>query len=1072
MIHHITRATRHLIFWSLIATALGLTGVRLLLSGIDHYKSALSTQIGERVGAPVKIGRLSAKMRGFSPELILKDINISAVVPSEKPAIQIKEIRLGVNLFDMLLSRELLASSWVTLVGVKLSVIRKPDGSFAIAGLKATDGEPLWLLQGGKYEVLQSEIIWQDEKYPRRPLKFAAVDMAIINNADRHRINLLTKLPDKYGHGLRASMDFKGNFFEPSTIDGELFIEGDHLQLPEWITADLPLNIKLDSGLGNLKVWSKLKHSELVSINVEAQVQQLKLARHNDAEFPANGLKTRFRWERNEEQWRLDVSQLILETSANQNIGKSMPHKKWPNAVFSVSGNKVADNALPDIGLFIEQLNLQEASRVTQFFGFLPEPQTKLLAQADLKGSLEKFSLFVEPNKKAMAVNGNFANVSIAPFLNVPGMAKLSGQITGTEKSGSLHFVMADTQLDWPDFFPEAIPVDKLKGRLNWRETDDQWLLSSQKIELDLPGFQSKNRFQLIIPKTGELPFIDLQSSFISDDVGKMKQYLPTKVMSQDDVDWYGRAFPGGRVTKGGLLYVSKLGKFPAKAKDGVFEIVLALEQLQLAYALDWPLITDISGTVLVENSTLNCEVYQGLSNNLKIGHATVINPDMRTSKTLMIKGGLTGTIADAFDFLMQTPLKSRVELFVNALTPQGDTDVTLDLDLPLVGGMTPKVAVVAQLNHAELKVNAVDLLVSQIDGDLKFTESGVDSDTINAKALGQPVKIKINGSEHQQTMVNVEGRAEIKALQSQFKMPGWEMAKGAMNYQLKLGLPEPSNRDATHSSSELAVHSNLVGVELLLPGFLAKTASQERPLSLMFVLGDNASLPIVINYDDTLKAAIKVAFPEQSLHSGHVLIGQGEAVQPSEAGLLLEINQEQLNLQDWIGLSINQNNNGGSGLVNAIRQIKLHGKQAQWKNTQLGRFDLVLKPDNDDWFGAIDSAFATGQLRIPADLNGAEKIILDMTSLDFSALKQLTPQNKGQSADARMKAEQLLSPAGMPLLKVTSLKTLWQSVDLGQLKLETERLPDGMMFKQIELTSAQQQLSMSGDWKINAQHP
>ncbi|MGZ8137642.1 MAG: YhdP family protein, partial [Methylococcaceae bacterium] len=47
-----------------------------------------------------------------------------------------------------------------------------------------------------------------------------------------------------------------------------------------------------------------------------------------------------------------------------------------------------------------------------------------------------------------------------------------------------------------------------------------------------------------------------------------------------------------------------------------------------------------------------------------------------------------------------------------------------------------------------------------------------------------------------------------------------------------------------------------------------------------------------------------------------------------------------------------------------------------------------------------------------------------------------------------------------------------WQSVDLGQLKLETERLPDGMMFKQIELTSAQQQLSMSGDWKINAQHP
>ena len=169
MIHHIKRATRHLVFWSLIVSAVSLTTVRLLLLGIDSYKADLSTRISELVGAPVTIGRIRANMRGYNPELILKDIEILSSDPklkhgNEPPPIQLKEIRLGINLLDMLIDRDRLASAWVTLVGAKLTVKRKQDGSINIVGLKANDEQPLWLLQGRKYEVLQSEVSWQDEK--------------------------------------------------------------------------------------------------------------------------------------------------------------------------------------------------------------------------------------------------------------------------------------------------------------------------------------------------------------------------------------------------------------------------------------------------------------------------------------------------------------------------------------------------------------------------------------------------------------------------------------------------------------------------------------------------------------------------------------------------------------------------------------------------------------------------------------------------------------------------------------------------------------------------------------------
>ena len=155
MIYHIKRATRYLIFWSLIACAVSLTAVRLVLLSVDHYKADLSVRVSELMGVPVEIGHLHANMRGYSPELILKDFKILSAVTNESP-IQFKEIRLGINLVDFLKTGDQFASSWVTLVGAKLTIKRKQDGSIAIVGLKGGDEKPFWLLQGGQYEVLQS----------------------------------------------------------------------------------------------------------------------------------------------------------------------------------------------------------------------------------------------------------------------------------------------------------------------------------------------------------------------------------------------------------------------------------------------------------------------------------------------------------------------------------------------------------------------------------------------------------------------------------------------------------------------------------------------------------------------------------------------------------------------------------------------------------------------------------------------------------------------------------------------------------------------------------------------------
>src|SRR5664279_5988637 len=141
-------------------------------------------------------------------------------------------------------------------------------------------------------------------------------------------------------------------------------------------------------------------------MDVAAHIQQVALVRQDKQKFFVKQLKTRFHWGLNAasmdagKQWQLDVNDFSLET---QDKPKSTV-KRWPSAVFSVSGQYKDDNVLSKIALFVEQLDLQEASALTQFFAPLPDESLNMLAQSQLKGILENFSLFTDLDAKSVAL--------------------------------------------------------------------------------------------------------------------------------------------------------------------------------------------------------------------------------------------------------------------------------------------------------------------------------------------------------------------------------------------------------------------------------------------------------------------------------------------------------------------------------------------------------------------------------------------------------------------------------------------------------------------------------------------
>ncbi|GAB6140473.1 YhdP family protein [Methylosoma difficile] len=1047
-----------------MALAISLTAVRLSLSSIESYKALLAEEVSEKVGLPVKIGRLSAKMRGFNPELLLKDITFADA--ADKPVIQLKEIRLGINVWDVLQTRALLPSTWVSLVGVKLTIIRKADGSIGVAGLKASEGDPLWLLQGRQYELLHSEITWLDAKLHARPLTIKPVDMAIFNDGDQHRINMLMRLPETWGKSLRVSMSLNGNFFQPAAVTGRVFVDGDQLNLPQWLASYLPESVKVASGVGSLQAWLKLEASQAVTLKAKVDLQKLKIINKNNVLLPVSSLHTGLQWTHKGHWQRADFKDLQWS-----DVGQ--PAQSFQTRFSIGAAQNPQDGRWRQLALVADQLDLQALAAMAQFADGLPEAYQAVLAQAQPTGLLQQVRAFVDAEKAQFAVTGQFNGLAMTATENLPGFSSLSGQLQGTEQAGFIDLAMEKTRLSIPAALPKPLPLEHLKTRLHWRQQTHDWQISTPEMELVLPHLTTQSRFWLHLPKTDKPPFLDFKMQFASDDTGPLRDYLPIKIMKEDDITWFGRAFPSGVVKNGELQFASHLDKFPNKPDEGLFHVQLDVEKLQLIYAPEWPVMTDIVGSVFIDNRILRCELQSANSHGLSLEKSTMVNPNMGISKTITIKGGLHGAITDVFGFLQDSELKDTTAMFVNALTPKGDTHINVDLEIPLGGIGDHRVAVNAQLNGAAFKVKPVDLWLEHIVGELKFTSDAVSSDNIRAKVFGQPTEIKFSTPNPDSILINAKGSAGIEQLQQQFKMPGWELANGELAYQLQLLLPDSAVGETNPTHASVTIESDLQGVDLRLPGDLAKTRTQKTPLWLRIDLDQDQVLPIAVNYDQRLKAAVKLAMPGQTIQSGHILVGKGEARLPEKDGLWIAFNQTPLKMDEWLKPSPNDveegNNNAANGkaLLPIIKQIHIRSQDVQWQDSSLGRLDMLLQPQGSFWSAQIESAFGSGTAKLPVDFQGSEKVSLNLDMLNLSALKQLqTPNVQANFSSSTSQAR--FTPANLPLISIKSAQTLWKGLDLGSLSVETERLPDGLAFTQADLMGIRQQLAMTGDWKIN----
>ncbi len=581
MIYHLTRASRHLIFWGLISFALCLTAVRLLLGSIELYRSDLEAKVSSELAAPVKIASLGAGMRGFRPALVLKNVDVLSPNAQLPPVIHVKEIRVSIDLLELLRHQPLLTSAWVTLIGAELSVIRHPDGHIAIAGITSNDDSPpLWLLQGERFEILHSQVSWQDLK-PSPPVTktpalqvFTAVNILLKNTGDdQHLLHMLLQLPEQQGEALQVSMQLQGNFLAANAINGLVYVQAKQLALPQLLKDSLPEAIRLLKGKGDVQLWSYWHASQVHTLTAKLQLQGLTLQHTGYADIALHNLHAQLNAVQKDGQWQVHADHLIIHSDALQIL----------NAKFALQFPSAGEFAVTQVSAELPSLELNQLHALQSFIGdFIPSS-----AQwPKLQGQLRQFSFRFQPQQQRFAILGDLLDFGITPTDSYPSINHVNVHIQGNELQGTLDLNAQQSSLNLPQAFPQALALKSLQTRLSWQQNAQGWLLSTPLLDLEVPDIQTKSDLQLQIQRDTYATEINLLTRFEGDtDVRNFGQYFPTKLMGPDAENWLAKAFVQGRARPRGVILKGALADFPFSKNQGVFELILDMDHIDLDYA-------------------------------------------------------------------------------------------------------------------------------------------------------------------------------------------------------------------------------------------------------------------------------------------------------------------------------------------------------------------------------------------------------------------------------------------------------------------------------------------------------
>lgn len=902
--------------WRLLLTGLAILVIlvglgRLTFSALPVLLPQLSGFLSDRLQADLQIESMSAQWNDGQPWLSMRGLTLKGK-EADQAGFSISQLALELSLKESLLHWTPVFSS-LEINGINVELVRGDGAQWALSGIQRVAGSSL---QAPEYQqssalewlALQKKVDIRDIRLSMRKANGESSDihgqhLTVVTDGGQKNLSVRLEAGAGYlaidGSGIASPGQFSRWQGEAvaSDLDAEQLCVLWSGCYDDVLSAVVQLETRWLYDDGVWQVQGEVASPDVTYRDNAGALNHLSGQTHLFMQgFLSRELLS-------ESSWQIWLNGLNLENRLHNGTVY-----QWENSWY-LAGGRAEEYT---VTVETENLDLDLLKRWLLDTDALPEPVADLVNTLNPIGQLQDLAIRFYPSRQPFDfdLSARLDNVSVAAWHGAPSGGNVSGQLRMNLLQGYLDLDTRNFQLGFPKLFRETWTFATAKARLYWDVIDDFYILKSDDIALVGAEGDLKGKLRLDIPlkwHEGDTLDMALTVGMSNGDARYTGKYLPALLpMNSGLVHWLDTAIRKADISGGGFIYNGALSggkRGDIGPQDSRWGLFFDLQNGELDYAPDWPVITGLAGQVYVNDDRVEVLGQQAESAGGQLNDIVARVPLDGTS-ILRIRSQLNASGETLQHFLTRTPINDWMKGAAEQWTLQGQLDAGLDLTLPLDDPGRSEVDIRGAVESFTFGIPEVGIAAKGIAGDLSYsTDRGLTARQLSGQLLGQPAQFQIRSMVQNQQPVSTDivwsGRASVSSLQDWLKLDWLSLLEGETDYRASLSLGLDDN------NTELRVGSELLGVDIELPAPVGKTA--DTPLPLTFSLTKKAGhqlLGVTLGKLGRLDMRMTSEFsPESALmtlgdDASHP--GTGFAVWPSGNQFLVTGTLPELDLGPW----------------------------------------------------------------------------------------------------------------------------------------------------------------------------
>ena len=867
---------------------------------LDNYRLKIEQSVFEHSGYKLTIGNITTQLNdNYLPELILK--NTTLINPqSNKQKIHIDNVDFILSYASILHLQPVFHK--VILDGSVLNFEYNPDGSIFINGLKAYDPADQTLENVKAPFDIEGWLLLQDS------ITLSNIDLNYIDNKNKipaiHFKNIKAVLDKDIWGNRSAYMDIFGQS-DQNYLEAKLNWKGDKFEdWLKWKNADFKLSAMSkesapassiqryipalmsdnDRFLATSAIEASMKDGMIQKLVANFDVNNFKLAlsQADVVNFPKLGGTLNISLT-DSVNYLITANDLTMQTSAGYLFNNAQISGKY---LVNKHGNVTLSNT-----------NLVALNNLLSLFD--------ATSGLSIDGTIKTINYnwdggFLQPSNYQL--NADFSGISLKSTRpEYPSLSNVSGDISLTKNAGKLNLALNNSVLNYDKIF--LIPYE-----FKYLNSSADWSVSDKKIvtvNLHKTNLETKD-FKAVAEGTYTYnPDNPISPSYISMTahadrilVSKVGDYLP-KAIPMSVHKWLNMGLVSGYGVNANMILKGPLSDFPFRDGKGLFYITADLDNAKLQYVKDWPPIEKIHGQFILKNTNITVKAHSAILQGNYLDPTTVVIPDYSDPNGVYLTadGKAHGSTANFMEYLKNTPVNNIIGKLPEKLVSSGNGNIKIYLKVPFKEPKHTEVKGIYHFDNNRIKFNLPIPELSQVDGDLGFSQHGVEIKDLSATAFNSKANLYAGIDKNNKMWFKITiPSLDYKAVSEYYLQPLSGLISGKSATEINFQI-------AKHGINNLSATSDMVGVKVDAPAPLGKSESTPSSLRVNIVPATNSSgVTIDWSYFDLISGQQYLA-SKSDLTTGQIKFGTDNylAAPDSKAVMTINAKVKTINLEEWI---------------------------------------------------------------------------------------------------------------------------------------------------------------------------